>query len=179
MSVTSEAGKGSVFTFTLPLSVEKPAAPVAVADVPERETLLHGHILLAEDNDNIRLLVHEYLARAGARVTGVVNGLEAVEKIATSMRPSETAVENYDLVLLDLHMPALDGLNAMKQMRRIGYTGPIVGLTADFAENQSHQRANEGWDAMCAKPIDRRTFLPLLANMMRRRPVGGQGDVRR
>ena len=139
--------------------------------------MLSRHILLAEDNDNIRLLVHEYLTRAGARVTGVVNGLEAVDAVekSFSLARDDEGGRVIDLVLLDLHMPVLDGLNAMKQIRKLGFAGPIVGLTADFAENQARQRANEGWDAMCAKPINRKTFLPLLANMMKRAHAGKNG----
>ena len=119
-------------------------------------------VLIADDSararDGLRALL---TIRPEIEVVGeATNGQDAVRLVA-ECRP--------DIVLMDLHMPVLDGLIAMKQIRKLGFSGPVVGLTADFTENHTVQRANEGWDAMCAKPINRQVFLPLLARLMQKK----------
>jgi CheY-like chemotaxis protein len=63
-------------------------------------------------------------------------------------------------------MPGLDGPEAMRQIRALGFTGPIVGLTADYTERAVDAWLADGWSAMVAKPIDRQVFIPLLARLM-------------
>jgi PAS domain S-box-containing protein len=179
LDVESIAGRGSTFTLRLPAST----APARRADLdkPSNGSALRGKILLAEDNANVRLLVHEYLKRAGAAVITASDGAQALEIVQrflsgdrnASDRPEQAAP--FDLVLLDLHMPVMDGAEAMRKMRTAGYDGPIVGLTADFSDKTAAEWARDGWDAMAAKPIDRKAFIPLLARMIdagaaRRRP---------
>jgi CheY-like chemotaxis protein len=159
LTVKSTPGAGSAFTLTLPL---KPPAAEPGTDLNTVPTAaLAGRILLAEDTPNIRLLVKEYLTRAGARVTAVADGAAAVEHMRQT-----TEGEPFDLILLDLHMPLLDGPDTLRQIRALGYAGPIVGLTAGYSDKPDAQWTAEGWTAMAAKPIDRQTFIPLLAQLM-------------
>jgi len=127
---------------------------------------IHGQILLAEDNANIRRLVEEYLRRAGAAVVPVANGIEAVERVARSLKQGATKALAINLVLMDIHMPDMDGPQAMRQMREAGYKGPIVALTAHPTENPNHWR-DMGCDAVAAKPIDRKTFIPLISRLLK------------
>ncbi|HVT79914.1 MAG TPA: ATP-binding protein [Phycisphaerae bacterium] len=165
LAVQSTPGAGSTFSLELPLAQPGPA-PSSPPMTPARDPApaLAAHVLIAEDTPNIRLLVSEYLTRAGARVIAVGNGQEAVDAIRQSVAVPNT--DPFDLVILDLHMPILDGAQAMKQIKESGFQGPIVGLTADYAEKSADQWTREGWDAMAAKPIDRQTFIPLLARMV-------------
>jgi CheY-like chemotaxis protein len=99
----------------------------------------------------------------------VINGAQAVKEVKDVLAGGRDG-SPFDLVLLDLHMPELDGYAAMREMRVAGYVGPIVGLTADFADKSPEQWLRDGWDAMAPKPVDRKTFIPLLARMI----AGGQ-----
>jgi PAS domain S-box-containing protein len=170
LSVKSTPGEGSMFTLSLPVQPESGMVPPPhMAHAPAAAgSQLVGHILLAEDTDNIRRLVAEYLTRAGARVTTVAHGAEAVEQVTASLAPGGDgqAPLCFDLVLLDLHMPVLDGRGALAEMRAAGYAGPIVGLSADYTEKSAQEWLGEGWDAMAAKPIDRQAFIPLLASLL-------------
>ena len=166
LAVESRPQAGSTFSLLLPINAiledrTQPQPPASPAPP------LVAHVLLAEDTPNIRLLVSEYLTRAGARVTTVTNGAEAVATIKESLRSDAT--ETFDLVILDLHMPVLDGASAMAQIREAGFPGPVVGLSADHSEKSHDQWTNEGWDAMAAKPIDRQAFIPMLARRIARR----------
>lgn len=168
LSVKSTPGTGSTFSLDLP-ATQNVRLPARQADDPPQAALA-AHVLLAEDTPNIRVLVSEYLSRAGARVKAVTNGAEAVEAIRQSLAAQDAEAEAFDLVVLDLHMPQLDGFGAMKQMKVMGYSGPVVGLTADYMEKTPDQWTREGWDAMAAKPIDRQAFIPLLARMISQHP---------
>ena len=160
LTARSTPGEGSTFSLVLP---PRPAGGNADSLAAQPAALV-GHILLAEDTPNIRLLVDEYLTRAGARVTAVADGTEAVARVRQA-----AAADSFDLVLLDVHMPALDGAAGMRQIRALGYDGPIVGLTADYQVGSDASWAAEGWTAMAAKPIDRQTFIPLLARLIKER----------
>jgi PAS domain S-box-containing protein len=172
ITVTSTLGAGSTFVLELPVA---PAAGRAGGGATggagearggggRAMTIAGASILLAEDNPNIRLLVDEYLRRAGARVVTVGDGAQAVQR----MQAGGAGGGRFDLILLDLHMPHLGGLEAMRQIRAAGYGGPIIGLTADYANKSAAEWAADGWDAMAAKPIDRQAFIPLLADMLAR-----------
>jgi PAS domain S-box-containing protein len=158
VSVHSSPGVGSTFSLVLPV---RPGETPAVDSLASRPVALSGRILLAEDTPNIRLLVDEYLTRAGARVTTVADGTAAVECFRL-----QTPADPFNLILLDLHMPGLDGAEAMRQIRALGFAGPIVGLTADYTDRASDAWLADGWTAMAAKPIDRQVFIPLLARLM-------------
>jgi PAS domain S-box-containing protein len=166
LTARSAPGEGSAFTLVLP-----PRPAEAAADsLAAQPAALTGHILLAEDTSNIRLLMDEYLTRTGARVTTVGDGTEAVARVREA-----PAGESFDLILLDLHMPSLDGTAAMRHIRALGYDGPIVGLTADYLAGSETTWAAQGWSAMAAKPIDRQTFIPLLARLMEERRAQEEG----
>jgi CheY-like chemotaxis protein len=164
LRVESSPGKGSTFILELPVKASQKSPPIVQA--PTVQPTLSGTILLAEDNPSVRLLVDEYLRRAGAAVLMVSDGAQALEMMRKSMSEGEGRPGHIDLALLDLHMPEMDGAEAMRKMRAAGFPGPIVGLTADYTERSAAEWVRDGWDAMAAKPIDRQAFIPLLARML-------------
>lgn len=114
---------------------------------------LNGTVLLAEDNAINQRLIGRYIQRTGAKVETAENGQIAYEK--AQKHP-------YDLILMDMQMPVLDGLSATRRLREMGYNEPIVALTANaFKEDRDQCRA-AGCDDFLTKPIDLPEFYRVL-----------------
>jgi PAS domain S-box-containing protein len=151
VTVASEAGKGSVFTVIV--AVEPHAGEVPTARLPPTPRRARAGeqgktILLAEDNDTSRFLISTMLGRRGHKVTTVTNGKEAVEAAATRA---------FDILLLDMQMPVMDGIEAMRHIRadeagrrRV----PIIALTADVIEEHRRAYREAGADRVVPKPVD-------------------------
>ncbi|CAN0130680.1 unnamed protein product [Phaeothamnion confervicola] len=131
------------------------------------------HVLLAEDNAVNALLARRMLEKAGCTVVHAEDGEAAVVEVSRAMEPGG---QPFDLVLMDLHMPRLDGLSAAARIRAIaGGMGrsaelpPIVALTANaFAEDRERCLAG-GLDDYLAKPFHRNELRDLLARWDRQR----------
>ncbi|TVQ30859.1 MAG: GAF domain-containing sensor histidine kinase [Phycisphaeraceae bacterium] len=159
----SEPGRGSVFTLELPAiecghpEIESDDAPNCgrtgedAASMPE----LQGRILLAEDNPDNQKLIGHILRSAGAQVEIVENGREAV---AAAMNACAEG-QSFDLILLDMQMPVLDGYGAARELREQWYAGPIAALTANAMEEDRLLCLEAGCDDYIVKPIDRANFL--------------------
>jgi signal transduction histidine kinase len=149
LSVTSKEAEGSTFFFEQ--TFEKGAmltSKVAVAELANAdEKPLSGlEILLVEDNLVNVMVAQKYLERWGALVEVAYNGLEAVNKLDLT---------RHDLVLIDLHMPVMDGYEASKKMRINGARIPIIALTANLADEIRDQTLIAGINDIVVKP-----FLP-------------------
>lgn len=105
---------------------------------------LDGHILLAEDSDDVRELLVEALADAGANVTAVGNGQEAVD--VCKEHP-------FDLILLDLNMPGMDGLTAAAEIRRQGCLAAMIAVTAWSEPGEQKRVLAAGFDDVWPKPV--------------------------
>jgi len=101
-------------------------------------------ILLAEDDEFISRMINMRLILRGHEVDQVVNGQVAVEKVLTG---------NYDLILMDMHMPVMDGHAATSILREDGYNGLIVAVTASVMSADSEKAIESGCDAYISKPI--------------------------
>jgi signal transduction histidine kinase len=149
LQLTSEEGKGSVFYFVQ--TFEKSTALLQQSNTEklpdEANKPLSGiSILLVEDNPMNVLVAQTYLKRWGANIDVAVNGKEALDKLDIS---------RHRLVLMDLHMPVMDGYESAKQMRTRGITIPIVALTANLPNDVELQARKTGIDGIIVKP-----FLP-------------------
>jgi CheY-like chemotaxis protein/HPt (histidine-containing phosphotransfer) domain-containing protein len=135
-------------------------------------TGLGGRVLLAEDNRDNRLLITIYIEKAGAQVEYAENGEQAVERALAA---------DYHLILMDMQMPVMDGVEATKWLRRAGYRGPIVALTANAMQEDRERCIESGCDAFLSKPIDTGPFYDILARYLpehAEQPAGGtQSDV--
>jgi signal transduction histidine kinase/AmiR/NasT family two-component response regulator len=124
---------------------------------------LRGEVLLAEDGvDNQRLLT-TYLKHAGLAVTVVDNGRDAVET---------ALARDFDLVLMDIQMPILDGMAATQILRSAGYAAPIVALTANVMKSDLQRYREIGCNDVLAKPVDRERFYEVIAAQLASGPAG-------
>jgi PAS domain S-box-containing protein len=147
LTARSAAGRGSAFTLRLPLKeTEQPVARRAVTQDACENRLSGLRILAAEDNEVNQLVLEDFLTREGAEVRMVGNGRLAVEAVERG--------DAFDVVLMDIQMPEMDGLEATKKIRRIAPTLPVIGQTA-HALKEEHQRSlAAGMVATITKPID-------------------------
>ncbi len=178
LRVRSDLGRGSVFTATVatgPLERVRIVAPSAAmttsGDVSRRcevpLSLSHARILLAEDGDTNRKLINLILTRAGATVTTVENGQMALE-IATQ--------KPFDLILMDMQMPVMDGYTATSALRATGFDGPIIALTAHAMKGDEQKCLTAGCTAYLAKPIDSNKLIRTVASRLGRSLPQGAGD---
>jgi signal transduction histidine kinase/ActR/RegA family two-component response regulator len=143
----SAPGVGTTFRLTLkPLPAASEWNRTTLAGTAEQTASdLNGlHILLAEDHPDMQLAVRRLLEQAGASVEAARDGREAVAKVLSS---------TFDIVLMDLRMPQMDGLEAARALRTEGCTVPIVALTADPANLRRAEAFNAGCDACLSKPF--------------------------
>ena len=138
ISLESEPGVGSVFRFVLPLTILDKGGQKQAAEVPENFTGLEGKkILIAEDNKINFFVANKFLVSWGISVTHAGDGLLALELLEK---------EDFDLVLMDLHMPVMDGIEATKIIRKSDNPRikniPIVALTAAIM-SESHDKIED------------------------------------
>lgn len=144
IEVESEFGEGSTFLFHVAV---EPAPPLAAPlEEPGPAPVANLAVLVAEDNRVNRRLALRLLEGLGCQVTAVTNGREALEALATS---------DFDLVLLDLQMPELDGLETARQIRAERSETPrIVAMTASATAATRSACYEAGMDRFLAKPVD-------------------------
>lgn len=169
ITVASEPGKGSIFTLILPTG---PISPETLRDprvisTPEplaaiSPTALDGmRVLLAEDGIDNQQLISFILRKAGARISIVQNGREAVDLISRGE-------SDFDLVLMDMQMPDMDGYDATRLLKRNGCRLPIVALTAHAMTEDRERCLAAGCDEYVSKPIDPRQLIEICHQSARR-----------
>jgi signal transduction histidine kinase/DNA-binding NarL/FixJ family response regulator len=165
IKVTSQEGKGSQFAVYLPwleaentqMITSQGQADSLLEVKDEQEIIapqLQARILCADDNSDNRSLVAYLLGKTGAELTLVEDGQQAVN-IATA--------EPFDLILMDMQMPEMDGLQATTLIKQSGFSQPIVMLTANVDEASKKQVLLAGATEHFAKPIDTKRFYQMLS----------------
>ncbi|MCP4589182.1 MAG: response regulator [bacterium] len=167
VSLRSELGRGSTFTLALDLSragidtlgmeptMVRPADLVggrALMSVPPEPSgpVLSGRVLLAEDARDISEIMQLQLESAGASVRVVTNGPDAV-RIASQ--------GSFDVIIMDIHMPGMDGVSAIRELRARGVSTPIIVMSADSSEDSHRQCDIAGADGFVPKPYQKGRFL--------------------
>src|SRR5690554_979082 len=130
---------------------------------------LSGRILCAEDNDLNRRLVSLLVGRTGADLVHVTNGAEALERAIK---------EPFDLILMDIQMPVMNGRDATVALREAGINTPIIALTANVMTEDIAEYRMAGCNEHLAKPIDKRRFYETLARYLTLCPDQGEPGVR-
>ncbi|MCA9279151.1 MAG: PAS domain S-box protein [Phycisphaeraceae bacterium] len=170
LRVQSEYGVGSTFELTLPVMLansthEHRSAQSQLLEtvedttsyVDQSEPLLGCRILLAEDGADNQRLVRYHLAHAGADVEIAENGQIAVDAVVQSQRASNP----FDLVLMDMQMPVMDGYDATRMLRQRGYLLPIIALTAHAMSGDRKRCTDAGCSDYLTKPIDKIVLIEL------------------
>lgn len=176
----SQPGRGSCFTFWIEIgdvsralfiqdlkNHTAPLKPAAPARPPKVHHLENLRILLAEDSPDSEALVRHYLKMEGADATSAHNGLEALQMAQAG---------NFDAILMDVQMPGMDGLEATRQLRALGFRKPIIALTAYALQSEVQKSMDAGCTAHLTKPISRdRLVETLLATTNDLAPEGVHG----
>ncbi len=129
---------------------------------PARSIRLKGRILLAEDSPDNRRIIRYFLERAGAQVEIASDGQEALQKYNEAMRTGKP----YDLLLMDVEMPVMDGPHAVRHLRANGCQTPIVALTAHTDPVCIQQFLEAGYTGFIPKPVDREGLLEAVASFL-------------
>lgn len=151
----SEIGKGSRFVFTIKAGSflnlhQETSSRHQVVEENIDSSLIGKKILLVEDSPDNQILVTRYLRGAGAEVDVADNGQQGMEKALQG---------NYDLVLMDIQMPVLDGHNATRSLRDRGYVKPIIALTAHAFREERERAMGAGFSDYLTKPLSRKSLL--------------------
>jgi CheY-like chemotaxis protein len=159
ISVVSTQAKGSIFTLEIPTGVQWSDVNtqvwnkyLPVDEINERlETekglvMYNGKVLVAEDNPSNQKLIAILLQKMGLEVTLADDGLEAVEQCAH---------QTFDIILMDMQMPNLNGYDATRQLRSQGVQTPIIAVTANAMTGDEQKCMSAGCDGYLSKPIDR------------------------
>ena len=162
ITVRSDFGKGCTFTASIgseSLAAEHPKTPPAAAHA-HTPSLAGVRVLIAEDGPDNRRLIQHFLKKAGATACFVENGRDAVRAIFP-----ETAEQggNFDVVLMDMQMPIMDGYEATRELRRRGCELPIIALTAHAMNGDESKCLAAGCSRFASKPIQREALLATIA----------------
>lgn len=167
IGVESMAGQGSTFWLELPVDVigEAPKPQCGLSQVkPQQSDRYDTRILLVEDNPINRDVAKALLERFGAVVSTAQNGQEALDLLAA---------EHFDLIIMDLRMPVMDGMAATAKLRERGDATTIVGLTANAFEEDRQRCLDVGMNGFVAKPVTRDKIATILAEYA----LPAQGDA--
>jgi signal transduction histidine kinase/ActR/RegA family two-component response regulator len=164
MGVKSAPGKGSTFWFTVRVTEGEATLPAPLLSVPERgeglDVLRGARVLLVEDNDMNQIIATEFLADAGCDVEIAADGSIALDMIRA---------KPYDVVLMDMQMPVMDGVTATREIRRDARFDalPVIAMTANAMEQDRRACRAAGMNAYVTKPFDPEEFLATVAHWVR------------
>jgi CheY-like chemotaxis protein len=176
IAVASEFGTGTTFCVSVsgqpvpridasPAPSDKPTGAMDVGPTPC--SLGGARILLAEDSPDNQELLSFLLRRANGLVTIAENGQIAHDLALQALARDEP----FDVILMDMQMPVLDGYLATAQLRQVGYVLPIIALTAHSMQSDQKRCLDAGCDAYLTKPIDRSQLVDVIGRWCNQRRV--------
>jgi len=160
--ITSEVGKGSTFSFTIPYSIDNKRRNITLATQHNIscDNLKGLNILLVEDHEINQLLAITILENWNSIVDVAENGLIAVEKVKEN---------NYDVILMDINMPEMDGYGATKEIRNtLNDNTPIIALTASALISDNHKCYDAGMNDFISKPFNPELLLTKIKEQIKK-----------
>lgn len=163
ITVESKVGEGSTFTFTAVLELAEGTNLSETPVIGEREPYAAGfdfyglRALVADDNEINRIVTADSLKSMGFEVVTVANGREAMEA---------AVYDSFDVILMDVRMPEMDGLEATRELRAREITIPILGLTAAAFDDDREKCFAAGMDRYLAKPVEDARIREVLGEML-------------
>jgi two-component system sensor histidine kinase TorS len=159
LNVESEAGHGSVFTLKLPLGRADAEPGYKTREVASRAALPGLRVLVVEDDEATRLVARSFLESLGHRVTEARDGHAALDALASKLP---------DLVLMDISMPEMDGVETARRMRLMPGAGtlPVVAMSAHVFKTDADRYLAAGMDGYVAKPLTPEALDAALANVL-------------
>ena len=161
IQVESVPGEGTTFTFQLPFLLDDTTCSNRKREKTEETDAAGMKILVVEDNEINMEIAEFYLTEAGAKTEKAWNGAEAVQKFA------ESETGSFDVILMDVMMPVMDGLEATRRIRALEHpdagTVTILAMTAQSSADSIHQCEQAGMNGYIAKPVEAAELLRILA----------------
>ncbi|HEX6992973.1 MAG TPA: CheR family methyltransferase [Gammaproteobacteria bacterium] len=166
VTVETEIGKGSTFTVTVATGNLKGVELFQPQEGPMSARIAYAElrplsctVLVVDDRRDMRYLAQYMLEEAGARVVLAADGREALEQVDAA----EAAGTPFDIIVLDMQMPVLDGYAAATALRERGFDRPIIALTANAMKQDERRCLESGCDDYLSKPLSRATLVNTLA----------------
>jgi CheY-like chemotaxis protein len=160
--VKSQPGVGSTFKITITLedvNYNDSSQSIQHLPITRKKQRIDGvRVLLADDMPDNQFLVERNITLAGGIIDFANDGIEAVTKALTG---------HYDIILMDIKMPRLDGYEAIKQLRSLGYQSPIIALTAHAMSEDIRRCEEVGCNGHLSKPVENNEMVELIFNMVR------------
>ena len=171
ISLQSEVGKGSVFTILLPYQEsdrQESELEAEALDLTNCRFASHSKVLLVEDNHMNQLVMTALFKRLGLQLLVANNGEEGIKQVEEI---------NPDLVLMDIHMPGMDGLEATRRLRAnpVYRDLPIIAMSADAFEEQQAEAREAGMSEYATKPIEFAKLIQLLSIYLEKEPQAAIG----
>lgn len=172
ITVSSHPGEGTCFTCSIAVDESadvplihprEPGAEAATKTASQDKQLLHCRVLVVDDRRDVRYLAGHFLRKSGATVEFAEDGQQATEIVGQS----GTGTGAFDLILMDMQMPRMDGYEASSTIREMGYDKPIIALTADAMQGDMTKCIESGCNAYLSKPIDSVELLKVVAHYTR------------
>ncbi|HRJ00424.1 MAG TPA: ATP-binding protein [Hyphomonas sp.] len=166
VTAASEPGRGSVFTLTFKAHSAEPvvlAGDEGIAQIPPRKArngLTGCRALVVDDNGINRRVARSFLEHHGIEIGEACDGNDALEKLSR---------DKYDIVLMDIHMPGLDGAEAFRRLRNSGSINrltPTIALTADSMHGDRERFLSKGFDGYVSKPIEERALISAISQIL-------------
>ena len=161
----NDDGIGSSFTFTMAADAADAGKLPAKEAMPVEDHDFHGkHILLVEDVEINREIVSAFLEDTGIKMDCAENGVKACEMFAANP-------DGYDLIIMDIQMPEMDGLSATRRIRAMEHSRrtPILAMSANAFKEDVDASLEAGMDGHISKPVNRDMLLRKMGEMMARR----------